>query len=171
MKTVKQLAAQLGVSKSTLHRLIQKLNQDCVIETVQRDNKILIDDVAEKAIIQAYNEKSSHGDASCTDAETAQKRVKSESCSDFETKYIESLEQQIIDLKADKEDLQQRLNNSEQERQTLLVQLLELRQQTKVIEVKTAEQQTVKPQTVKRSAPKQPQTIMDAVRSFFTRHG
>lgn len=181
MKTVKQLAAELGVSKSTLHRLIQKLNQDCVIETVQKDNKILIDDAAEKAIIQAFNEKSSHGDASCTDAETAQKRVKSDSCSDCEALYIDSLKQQILDLKADKQYLQERLTAAEQERdnltkerQTILAQLLELKQQTKVIEVKTAEQQTVKPQTVKRSAPKQPQkkqTIMDAVRSFFTRQG
>lgn len=155
MKTVKQLAAELGVSKSTLHRLIQKLNQDCVIETVQRDNKILIDDAAEKAIIQAFNEKSSHGDASCTDAETAQKRVKSESCTDFETKYIESLEQQILDLKADKQYLQERLTAAEQERasltqerdkltqerQTILAELLELKQ-PKEIELKAPAEPT-----------------------------
>lgn len=166
MKTVKQLASELGVSKSTLHRLIH----DNHIETIQQGNKRLIDETIETAIIQALRNKVVHGETICTDAETLQKRVKNESCTDFETKYIQSLEQQIIDLKADKEDLQQRLNNSEQERQTLLVQLLELRQQTKVITVNAAEQ---KPQrSMNRSTPKEPpkkQTLFDAVRSLWKR--
>ena len=175
MKTVKELAAELGVSKSTLHRLIH----DNHIETIQQGNKRLIDETIETAIIQALRNKVVHGETICTDAETVQKRVKNDSetihCDDYETKYIQQLEQQIIDLKADKEDLQQRLNRSEQERQTILGELLRLKQeQPKVIEVK-AEQPTVKPQrTVNRSAPKQPpkkQTIMDAVRSFFVHRG
>lgn len=174
MKTVKELAAELGVSKSTLHRLIQKLNQDCVIETVQRDNKILIDDATEKAIIQAFNEKASHGDASCTDAETMQKRVK---CTDYETLYIESLKQQIETLTnqiAVKDNqiqiLTEQAEKDRLERQTILAQLLDLKQQTKVITVNAAEQPTVKPQTVKRSTPKptpKHQTFIDKVKSIF----
>lgn len=182
MKTVKELAAQLGCSKSTLHRLIQKMNQERVIETVQRDNKILIDDAAEKAILKAFAEKSSHGDASCINADSVQERVKNESCIDFETKYIQQLEQQILDLKADKQYLQERLTAAEREkenltkeRQTILAELLELRQQTKVITVKTAEPVKADTTPPKRSQPRpeqrQPrkQNVLETISRLFRR--
>lgn len=48
-----QLARDLNISKSTLHRLIQR-NE---IETIQQGNKNMIDEVSEQAIIKALNEK------------------------------------------------------------------------------------------------------------------
>ena len=48
-----QLARELNISKSTLHRLIQR-NE---IETIQQGNKNMIDEVSEQAIIKALKEK------------------------------------------------------------------------------------------------------------------
>ena len=53
MKTMSQLARELNISKSTLHRLIQR-NE---IETIQQGNKNMIDEVSEQAIIKALNGK------------------------------------------------------------------------------------------------------------------
>lgn len=149
MKTVKQLAAELNISKSTLHRLIHDNN----IETIQQGNKRLIDETIETAIIQALKEKTLQSETIQNDSETVQKRFKNDSetiqRNDFETKYIQQLEQQILDLKADKQYLQERLTAAEQERasltqerdkltkerQTILAELLELKQ-PKEIELK-----------------------------------
>ena len=48
-----QLARDLNISKSTLHRLIQR-NE---IKTIQQGNKNMIDEVSEQAIIKTLNEK------------------------------------------------------------------------------------------------------------------
>ena len=58
MKTVSQLAAELNVNRTTLHRLIQRNN----IETLQEGNKRLIDVQAEQAILKAFNEKTLQGE-------------------------------------------------------------------------------------------------------------
>lgn len=194
MKTVRQLAAELGVSKSTLHRLIQKLKQKNAIETITEDNRVLLDDAAEHAIIQALNDRAFQADSipneSRTfqnDAETCQER----SCNDFETLYIESLKQQIERLDADKAHLIMQLQSKDDvikqlqeerekdriERQTILAELLKLKQeQPKVIEVKAAAERTTTkpPQAVKRSGTMQQQkkqTLINAVRSFFVHRG
>ena len=85
MKTVKQLAAELNISKSTLHRLIHDNN----IETIQQGNKRLIDETIETAIIQAIKEKTLQSETIQNDSETVQKRFKNDSetiqRNDFET--------------------------------------------------------------------------------------
>ena len=48
-----QLARELNISKSTLHRLIQR-NE---IETIQQGNKNMIDETTEQAIIKALHDK------------------------------------------------------------------------------------------------------------------
>ena len=53
MKTMSQLARELNISKSTLHRLIQR-NE---IETIQQGNKNMIDETTEQAIIKALHDK------------------------------------------------------------------------------------------------------------------
>lgn len=98
MKTVKQLAAELNTSKSTLHRLIHDNN----IETIQQGNKRLIDETIETAIIKAFHEKTLQGETIQNDSETVQKRFKNDSKTfhrnDIETiqsEHIESLKAQV----------------------------------------------------------------------------
>lgn len=190
MKTVKQLAAELNISKSTLHRLIHDNN----IETIQQGNKRLIDETIETAIIQAIKEKTLQSETIQNDSETVQKRFKNDSetiqRNDFETKYIQQLEQQILDLKADKQYLQERLTAAEQERasltqerdkltkerQTILAELLELKQ-PKEIELKapaepTTAATTKRPAQRPRSERQQPhkkQSMLDSLVKAFRR--
>ena len=94
LKTVKQLAAELNISKSTLHRLIHDNN----IETIQQGNKRLIDETIEAAILKALKEKTLHGETIQNDSESVQKRFKNDSRNDYETiqsEYIESLKAQV----------------------------------------------------------------------------
>lgn len=160
MKTVKQLANELNVSKATIHRTLHKLNQKRIIETIQDGNRIMIDDSIEKAIIQEINAKSNQRETIQNDSETFANDSKTNHCNDSETiccnenesiqsDIIELLKAQIDDLRADKQYLQDRLTAAEQERtelraerdkltaerQTILAELLELRQ-PKVIEVR-----------------------------------
>lgn len=165
MKTVKQLANELNVSKATIHRTLHKLNQNRIIETIQDGNRILIDDSIEKAIIREINAKLNQRETIQNDSETFANDSKTNHCNDFETifcnddsiqsEYINLLKAQIDDLRADKQYLQERLTAAEQERaaltaerdkltaerQTILAELLELRQ-PKVIEVKEPEPTT-----------------------------
>lgn len=175
MKTVKQLAAELNVSKSTLHRLIHKLKQERIIETIQRDNKLLLDDSAEKAIIQALQEKSLQGETIQNDSETMQKRFKNESetnqRNDFQKQYIDSLLSQIEELKADKERIYNDYESEKKERQTMLINLLDLQKENESIKIELDKykslvdsQQPVKAQSeprpkgaATRQEPKQPQ--------------
>ena len=102
MKTVSELAAELKVNRTTLHRLIQRNN----IETLQEGNKRLIDATAEQAILKAFNNKS-------LQSETLQKHCKNDAetlqRNNIETDYIKSLLAQIEELKADKSFLQSQL--------------------------------------------------------------
>lgn len=188
MKTVKQLAAELNISKSTLHRLIHDNN----IETIQQGNKRLIDETIETAIIQALKEKTLQSETIQNDSETVQKRFKNDSetiqRNDFETKYIQQLEQQILDLKADKQYLQERLTAAEQERasltqerdkltkerQTILAELLELKQ-PKEIELKAPAEPATAAATKRpaqrprseRQQPKKKSSIFENLKSRF----
>lgn len=102
MKTVSELAKELNVNRTTLHRLIQRNK----IETLQEGNKRLIDATAEQAIKEAFQSKSLQG-------ETLQKHCKNDTetlqRNNIETDYIQSLLVQIAELKADKEFLQSQL--------------------------------------------------------------
>lgn len=188
MKTVKQLAAELNISKSTLHRLIHDNN----IETIQQGNKRLIDETIESTIIQALKEKTLQSETIQNDSETVQKRFKNDSetiqKNDYETKYIQQLEQQILDLKADKQYLQERLTAAEQERasltqerdkltkerQTILAELLELKQ-PKEIELKAPAEPTTAAATKRpaqrhrseRQQPKKKSSILENLKSRF----
>lgn len=178
MKTVKQLANELNVSKATIHRTLHKLNQKRIIETIQDGNRIMIDDSIEKAIIQEINAKSNQRETIQNDSETFANESKSNHCNDSETifcndfttknDYIELLKAQVDELKADKQYLQDRLTAAEQERaelraerdkltaerQTILAELLELRQ-PKVIEVREPSPTTkTSPAAAPASAPK-----------------
>lgn len=155
MKTVRELAIELGVSKSTLHRLIH----DCNFETVQNGNKRLIDETIEKAIIQELDKKSLHGETFKSKPETVQKRSENDARNNSETFII------ITELKEDKEflkaqlaakdDIIKQLNaniaaltaereQERKERQTILAELLALRGQKK-IEVKAQAQNEPRP--------------------------
>jgi excisionase family DNA binding protein len=197
LKTVKQLAAELNISKSTLHRLIHDNN----IETIQQGNKRLIDETIEATIIKALKEKTLQSETIQSDSETVQKRFKNDSemiqKNDYETKYIQQLEQQILDLKADKQYLQERLTTAEQERasltqerdkltqerdkltkerQTILAELLELKQ-PKEIELKAPAEPTTaattkrpaqRPQS-ERQQPHRKQSMLDSLFKAFRR--
>lgn len=105
MKTVSELAKELKVNRTTLHRLIQRNN----IATLQEGNKRLIDATAEQAIIQAFNSKSLQGETlqkHCkNDAETLQRN----NVATMQNDYIKSLLAQIDGLNADKAFLQSQL--------------------------------------------------------------
>ena len=149
MKTVKQLAAELNVSKSTLHRLIQRND----FETIQQGNKRLISETIEKAIIQALQEKSLQGETIQNDSAPIQKRFKNDSETIHKSKsdsiLIQELRAQIDGLKEDKAFLKSQLTEKDniikqltaereqerKERQTILAELLQLRGQ-KAINVK-----------------------------------
>lgn len=177
MKTVKQLAAELNISKSTLHRLIQKND----IETIQDGNKRLIDEANEKAIKQLTLNKSLQAETICNDSESLQNRCKNESRNDVESiqnDYINSLKSQIetltSQLNAKDNQIQQLHDNiisltaereqERKERQTILAELLELRQ-PKVIELKEPEVKTAAEQP-KAPSPQRPRKIRQQPRSY-----
>lgn len=171
-----------------MHRLIHDNN----IETIQQGNKRLIDETIETAIIQALKEKTLQSETIQNNSETVQKRFKNDSetihRNDFETKYIQQLEQQILDLKADKQYLQERLTAAEQERasltqerdkltkerQTILAELLELKQ-PKEIELKAPAEPTTAAATKRpaqrhrseRQQPKKTNSIFENLKSRF----
>ena len=105
MKTVSELAKELNVNRTTLHRLIQRNK----IETLQEGNKRLIDATAEQAILKAFQSKSLQGETlqkHCkNDAETLQRNNVATTQND----YIKSLLAQIDGLNADKAFLQSQL--------------------------------------------------------------
>ncbi len=157
MKTVKQIALEQGVSKQTIHRIVRKRS----LETFPDGNKVMLDDAAEAAIIEELQNRQTAPGSPADDAaddsgrsENVPERPRtSENDSPDEgrtvpdpvqllTAQVELLQSQLEDLKADKAYLQERLTAAEQERdsltkerQTLVIELLELRE-PKVIEVK-----------------------------------
>lgn len=177
MKTVSELAKELNVNRTTLHRLIQRNK----IETLQEGNKRLIDATAEQAIKGAFQSKSLQGETlqkHCkNDAETLQRN-------NIETDYIQSLLVQIAELKADKEFLQSQLvakdnqltekdnqiktltaeiEQERKERQTILAELLQLRGQ-KRIEVKAEPRPTGAAQR-QQERPHKKLSLMDKLRA------
>lgn len=130
MKTVSQLAQELNVNRTTLHRLIQRNN----IETLQEGNKRLIDAQAEQAILKAFNSKSLQGETLQNNNKLLQQRNvaqaeqlanKDKTIDSLQTqlaekdKQINLLQSQITELKADKDKLNARLDKAEEERERL----------------------------------------------------
>lgn len=148
MKTVKQLASELNVSKSTLHRLIHDNN----IETIQQGNKRLIDETIETAIIKALKEKTLQSETIQNDSETVQKRFKNDSRNDIETiqsEYIESLKAQV-------QLLTEQLKMKDK-------QIADLSEQVKDFSLKLDKQQalhagTIQTQLIDKQAPAEPTT-------------
>ena len=155
--TVKELAAELNVSKQTIHRTIQKRN----IVTIADGNRVLLDDVAQKAIKEDLQDRMSQSKMSADD---------------LRTEYIETLKQQIEDLKADKQFLQNRLaaaeaerDNLTKERQTILAELLSLRGQPKITTAAadTKQNSELKPERQVKPVLKRRRTLSDRIRDFF----
>lgn len=179
LKTVKDLACELGVSKQTIHRTIQKRN----IETIQDGNKILLDDTAQTAIKEDLQDKTTQGGRFADDTRTIQnetadvlKRSTDDTADDLRTEYIESLKAQIEDLKADKQFLQDRLAAAEhdrdvltKERQTILAELLSLRGQPKIKTEAAAPPQKSTSEPRPQKSPQQPRrrTLSERIRDFF----
>lgn len=174
MKTVSELAKELNVNRTTLHRLIQRNK----IETLQEGNKRLIDATAEQAIKEAFQSKSLQGETlqkHCkNDAETLQRN-------NIETDYIQSLLVQIAELRADKAFLQSQLTAKDEtikaltaereqerkERQTILAELLQLRGQ-KAINVKAEPRPTgaaTKQEPRAQERPHKKLSLMDKLRA------
>ena len=173
-KTIAQIAAELGVTRQAVYQKIKnnsELSTAISQFTVKKNNTTLYNLQAQQLIKQAF---SSGVNVNCKQAiDSKQKSI--------DSKLIDSLQATIATLQATIETLTNQLAVKDKQieylqdrltaEQALHAGTIQQKQQPKVIDVKAAEQ----PQrTVKRSAPKQPQkkqTIMDAVRSFFTRQG
>lgn len=177
--TVKELAAELNVSKQTIHRTIQKRN----IVTIADGNRVLLDDVAQKAIKEDLQDRMSQSKMSADDLRTFSNETENDTerhadstADDLRTEYIETLKQQIEDLKADKQFLQNRLaaaeaerDNLTKERQTILAELLSLRGQPKITTAAadTKQNSELKPERQVKPVLKRRRTLSDRIRDFF----
>lgn len=178
-KTIAQIAAELGVTRQAVYQRIKnnsELSTAISQFTVKKNNTTLYNLQAQQIIKQAFE---SGVNVNCKQAvDSKQKSI--------DSKLIDSLQATIATLTNQLESKDKQIEKLSAQNDTLLKQVDKLttalqaeqalhgmdKQQPKVIEVKAAEQPTVKPQTVKRSAPKPPpkkQTFMDAVRSFWKR--
>lgn len=178
--TVKELAAELNVSKQTIHRMIQKRN----IVTIADGNRVLLDDTAQAAIKENIQGRMSQNETSADVSRTFSdgagndtERHVDGAADDLRTEYIETLKQQIADLKADKQFLQDRLAAAERdrdiltkERQTILAELLSLRGQPKITTVKAADTKQTsepKPERQVKPVPQRRRTLSERIRDFF----
>ena len=192
--TVKELAAELNVSKQTIHRTIQKRN----IGTIADGNKILLDDTAQKAIKEDLQNRTTHNETSenvtaddlrtsANDTWNDTERHADDTADDYRTIYIDALKIQIEDLKSqienlksDKQFLQDRLTVAEhnndvltKERQTILAELLSLRGQSKITTAASAAETKAAPEPHPQKqrqqfqqAPKK-RTLSERIRDFF----
>ena len=208
MKTVSELAKELNVNRTTLHRLIQRNN----IETLQEGNKRLIDAQAEQAILRAFGKKTLHGETLQSNSELLQQRnvaqaeqlvsrdktisllqseldesksqltdrdktieslqAENNSLHDKITdrdKTIDLLQSQIVELKADKAKLNERLDKAETNISNLTTALTAAQalhgmdKQQAVIEVKADD--AAAPESEPEIVPEEP----EQKQSFFAR--
>lgn len=177
-KTIAQIAAELGVTRQAVYQKIKnnsELSTAMSQFTVKKNNTTLYNLQAQQLIKQAFE---SGVNVNCKQAiDSKQKSI--------DSKLIDSLQATIATLQTTIETLTNQLAVKDKQieylqdrltaEQALHAGTIQQKQQTKVIDVKAAEQPTVKPQrSMNRSAPKptpKKQTFMDAVRSFFTRQG
>lgn len=112
MKTVSELAKELNINRTTLHRLIQRNN----IETLQEGNKRLIDTRAEQAILRAFSRKMLQG-------ETLQSNNKSLLCNVAQTEQLASKDKIIDSLQAQLTDKENQISLLQSQLDSLKVQL------------------------------------------------
>jgi len=200
--TIQELSQELNISAQALRQWCKKNNVrkertkgtkatyvlDC--DTVEQARTYYLSESKESNERKETNQGKESNESKESDSETVQKRFKNDSRNDFETKYIQQLEQQILDLKADKQYLQERLTAAEQERasltqerdkltkerQTILAELLELKQ-PKEIELKAPAEPTTAATTKRpaqrprseRQQPRKKQSMLDSLLKAFRR--
>jgi len=120
MKSIKQIADILGVSKMTVYRFIKVNN---ITETSQEGRTMLYDDASVKLILKALSDKEDVTD------------VTSDDTSDFKEDYIIKLEEMNIFLKNEIEDKNEQIESLQtilKQQQQLL--LYEQQKNTKLLE-------------------------------------
>ena len=144
--TIKELSSELGVSEQALRQWCKK-NNVRKESTKARKASYIIDCDTEILIKNHYKPEKSNETNESKETKAGKQgkesnESKESSQQDLQQELIQSLRQQVEDLKADKQYLQERLAAAEQERdtltkerQTILAELLELRQ-PKVIDIK-----------------------------------
>jgi len=123
MKTVKEIADMIGVSKTTVARYIKSVG---ATESAQNGQTFLYDDAVVNLVVEAFSEKETASTATHNNAV------------DFKDEYISNLEETIIYLKKEIEDK----NNQFETLQTILNQqqqllLYEQQKSTKLLEENT----------------------------------
>ena len=133
MKTIKQIADELGIDKQRVYRYIKK---NCINEAHQKNGVMYYDDVAESAIKQGLSGKSTSGEAH---HEAHQNRI-NEAVIDTLLNQSEMLKKELEIKNKQIEELNERLS----ENQKLLDQEQQLhamtKQELKMLEVKVDEQ-------------------------------
>jgi DNA-binding transcriptional MerR regulator len=181
--TIQELSQELNISAQALRQWCKKNNVrkertkgtkatyvlDC--DTVEQARAYYLSESKESNERKETNQRKESNESKESNSETVQKRFKNDSRNDVATiqaAYIETLQAQIADLKADKQYLQERLTAAEQERaeltaerdkltaerQTILAELLDLRA-PKVIDVKAEPKAAASETSRTTSAPKQ----------------
>lgn len=204
--TIQELSQELNISAQALRQWCKKNNVRkertkgtkatyvLDFDTVTQARAYYLNESKESNERKETNQGKESNESKESDSETVQKRFKNDSetiqRNDFETKYIQQLEQQILDLKADKQYLQERLTAAEQERasltqerdkltkerQTILAELLELKQ-PKEIELKAPAEPTTAAATKRpaqrprseRQQPRKKQSMLDSLVKAFRR--
>lgn len=191
--TIQELSQELNISAQALRQWCKKNNVRkertkgtkatyvLDFDTVTQARAYYLSESKESNERKETNQGKESSESKENDSETIQK-------TDYETKYIQQLEQQILDLKADKQYLQERLTAAEQERasltqerdkltkerQTILAELLELKQ-PKEIELKAPAEPTTAAATKRpaqrhrseRQQPKKKSSIFENLKSRF----
>lgn len=163
--TIKELSIELGVSEQALRQWCKK-NNVRKESTKARKASYIIDCDTEILIKNHYKPEKSNETNESKETKAGKQgkesngNLQKSTQQDLQKALIQSLQQQVEDLKADKKSLQadkdylqERLTSAEQERealtkerQTILAELLELRQ-PKVIDIKEPAPDSVKPHT------------------------
>ena len=194
-KTIKELSAEIGVSEQALRQWCKK-NNVRKERTQGTKPSYIIDFDTEKQIKEYYSCESNERKAESN--ETKERNERKESCEtcestpkepepDFQNIYIDALKIQIEDLKSHIETLKEQLTvkdtqinvltgeieQDRKERQTLLLELVDLRGRTKLTtaaaapETKAApEPHPQKPRQQSQQPPKK-RTLSERIRDFF----
>lgn len=149
--TIQELSQELNISAQALRQWCKKNNVRKERTKGTKATYVLDFDTVSQARAYYSSESKESNETNQRKESNESKESNSETIqrNEYETKYIQQLEQQILDLKADKQYLQERLTAAEQERasltqerdkltkerQTILAELLELKQ-PKEIELK-----------------------------------
>lgn len=190
--TIKELSQELQVSEQALRQWCKKNNVRKERTKGTKATYVLdFDTVAQaKAYYSSESKESNETNQRKESNESKESNSETIQRNEHETKYIQQLEQQILDLKADKQYLQERLTAAEQERasltqerdkltkerQTILAELLELKQ-PKEIELKAPAEPVTAAATKRpaqrprseRQQPRKKQSMLDSLLKAFRR--